>query len=95
MEWEAGERSNPWTRLVNGVIATNKQTVAPPKGAIELVTECRSQVTRARAQGLDAVIRLIVTQPRSIAESIAVWPLYPSEKQAIREVIAWPQVTRP
>lgn len=51
----------------------------------ELATAYSSRLTQARAQGLDAVIRLIVRQPRSIAESMPGLPLYPSEKQAIRE----------
>jgi hypothetical protein len=45
----------------------------------------QANLTRARAEGLDAVIRRIVTQPRLIAESMPLYALYPSEKRAIRD----------
>lgn len=50
----------------------------------ELLEATEASLTQAREQGLDAVIRLIVTQPRSIAESMPIFALHDSEKQAIR-----------
>ncbi len=52
-----------------------------PKRCVDDV--CQVELTQARVEGLDAVVRLIVTQPRSIAQSMPFYDLYDSEKQAI------------